>query len=164
MRKVSFGNTRNWLILLRSGRPARWLRRRPQARVQFAETFTRTMGDLAAQNARLKAMIKQALDRMTAMDNKVDDLQEKFASTNKRTDQLESRLAAVPPRMNAGKEVASENDDTPRSSLEQTSATLLPRSPSEGAPSRPAVTDSSLGCTDHGDAHLRRGDARGVLG
>ena len=77
--------------------------------------MTRTMADLAAQNAGMEAMLKQVLDRMTSMDTKVDELQEKFANSTKRMDLFEKRWESrVPPFLPTERAMAPDETDLHR--------------------------------------------------
>lgn len=121
------------------------------------------MGDLSAQTAGLEALIKQVLDRMTAMDLKVDGLQEQLVTNSTRADVLEARLAEVAsPQPTAGTEEA----DLTRSGITNgvPPSHRAPSSTREAAPTRSSAIGPGFGSIDHGDAHLRRGDAPGVLG
>jgi hypothetical protein len=127
------------------------------------------MNDLTAQNAGIKAMLKQVLDRMGSLDAKVDGLQDQLASNIKRADLLEERLERVAPPLQAvGKAAASAEADLHRSTAPDSDRglPLQPQPPPhrEAASMRPSASGLGFGSDDHRDAHLRRGDARGLLG
>lgn len=125
------------------------------------------MGDLSTQNAGLEALLKQVVDRMTAMDPKVDGIQEQLATSYSRADALEARLSSmVLPHTAAGTTMVTTEVDP--SSGVVINGTPHPQHPSsssrEVAPPRPSASSSGLRSVDRDDAHLRRGDAIGLLG
>jgi hypothetical protein len=123
------------------------------------------MGDLATHSAGLEELLKQVVDRMTAMDLKVDSIQEQMVSNASRADALEARLAdVVPPYTAAGTASGKATVDN----SDGVGIHASPHAPStfsmEAPPMRTAASGSGLGSVDHRDAHLRRGDAVGILG
>ncbi|KAK1558228.1 hypothetical protein QYE76_059314 [Lolium multiflorum] len=127
------------------------------------------MGDLSAQNAGIEAMLKQVLDRVSSLDIKVDGLQDQLASNVKRADLLEERLEHVASPLQApGKAPASRETDPHRSMAPNSDPDHLLRQQlppnREAASTHPSAPGSGFGSDDHRDAHLRRGDARGLLG
>ena len=71
---------------------------------QIKEALTSKMGDLAAQNAELEALVKQVLDRVSNLDQKIEGMQGQLTTNLDRADRLEARLeASVSPHQAGGK-------------------------------------------------------------
>lgn len=123
------------------------------------------MGDLATQSTGLEELLKKVVDRMTAMDLKVDSIQEQLVSSVFRADALEARLAdVVPPHTAAGTAAGTAAADTSDGVVINASPHAHPVSSKEAPATHPFASSSGLGSVDHNDAHLRRGDAIGLLG